>query len=214
MTLAERLAPGSSKAGLLERRLVQRITLGATRAGVARAGALGYQGYLQEQLAPEALDDSLLEQEIARTLPSVAMSAVAIHAGYSDRFQVPIYELIIATLLRATLSPRQLFESLVAFWTDHFNIDVLGEYGWYLKPVDDREVIRRHAMGRFPDLLRASAKSPAMVFYLTNDTNHKDHPNENYARELMELHTLGADNGYTQEDVREVARCFTGWTWV
>ncbi|HSK78432.1 MAG TPA: DUF1800 domain-containing protein [Thermoanaerobaculia bacterium] len=214
MTLAQRLAPGSSKAGLLERRLVQRITLGATQADVARAGALGYQGYLQEQLAPETLDASLLEQEIARTLPSVAMPAAAIHAGYSDRFQVPIYELMIATLLRATLSPRQLFESLAAFWTDHFNIDILGEYGWYLKPVDDREVIRRHAMGRFPDLLRASAKSPAMVFYLTNDTNHKDHPNENYARELMELHTLGADNGYTQEDVREVARCFTGWTWV
>jgi uncharacterized protein (DUF1800 family) len=214
MMFAQRLAPSFSVAGLRERRLVQRLTLGATQADLARAAALGYQGYLQEQLAPETLDDRLVEQEIARTLPSVAMTAAAIQASYDGQFQVAIYELMIATLLRATYSPRQLFESMVAFWTDHFNVDVLGEYGWYLKPVDDREVIRRHALGRFPDLLRASARSPAMVFYLTNDTNHKDHPNENYARELMELHTLGTDNGYTQEDVREVARCFTGWTWV
>jgi uncharacterized protein (DUF1800 family) len=67
-------------------------------------------------------------------------------------------------------------------------------------------------MGKFPELLKASAYSPAMLTYLTNDSNHKDDPNQNYARELMELHTLGADNGYTQKDVEEVARCFTGWT--
>jgi uncharacterized protein (DUF1800 family) len=74
------------------------------------------------------------------------------------------------------------------------------------------QVIRRHALGKFPAMLRASAQSPAMLSYLDNQTNRSGVPNENYARELMELHTLGVDGGYTQKDVQEVARCFTGWT--
>jgi uncharacterized protein (DUF1800 family) len=72
--------------------------------------------------------------------------------------------------------------------------------------------VRRHALGKFPDLLRASAHSPAMLAYLDNQENRRGVPNENYARELMELHTLGVHGGYTQKDVLEVARCFTGWT--
>lgn len=98
------------------------------------------------------------------------------------------------------------------FWSDHFNITVAKGNCWYLKVVDDREVIRRHALGNFRDLLWASAHSPAMMIYLDNQANHKDHPNENYARELMELHTLGVDSGYSQDDVMELARCLTGWT--
>ena len=78
--------------------------------------------------------------------------------------------------------------------------------------MDDRDVIRRHALGRFRDLLQASAKSVAMLYYLDNYTNVATGPNENYARELMELHTLGVDGGYTEADVREVARILTGWS--
>jgi uncharacterized protein (DUF1800 family) len=78
--------------------------------------------------------------------------------------------------------------------------------------VDDREVIRKHALGSFRDLVFASAHSPAMLVYLDNQANEKSHPNENYARELMELHTLGVDSGYSQQDVMELARCLTGWS--
>ena len=100
---------------------------------------------------------------------------------------------------------------MVEFWTDHFNISVQKGDCWFLKIVDDREVIREHALGNFRELLGASAHSPAMLVYLDNQENHKDAPNENYARELMELHTLGLSGGYTQSDVMELARCLTGW---
>jgi uncharacterized protein (DUF1800 family) len=131
--------------------------------------------------------------------------------AYYETPQVPVFEFWLATLYRSLLSPRQLFERMVIFWTDHFNVSLLSDLGIWLKPTDDRDVIRRHALGKFPDLLRASAQSAAMLSYLTNDSNVKDHPNENYARELMELHTLGVDGGYTEVDVKEVARALTGW---
>jgi uncharacterized protein (DUF1800 family) len=105
---------------------------------------------------------------------------------------------------------------MVEFWTDHFNIDISkGDCAW-LKVADDRNVIRQHCLGRFADLLRASALSPAMLWYLDGRVNRRskpeDSPNENYARELLELHTLGVHGGYSQRDVMEVARSLTGWT--
>jgi uncharacterized protein (DUF1800 family) len=119
------------------------------------------------------------------------------------------------TLLRAVYSKRQLFEVMVSFWTDHFNINIEKGDCIYLKPHDDREVVRKHALGKFRDLVRASATSPAMLVYLDGKENARakpaDVPNENYGRELLELHTLGVDGGYSQRDVFEVARCLTGW---
>src|SRR5205085_681804 len=117
---------------------------------------------------------------------------------------------------RAVLSERQLFEVMVQFWSDHFNIDPSkGECKW-LKVADDRDVIRKHALGKFPELLRASALSPAMLWYhdcrVNRTRNSSENPNENYALELLELHTLGVHGGYTQADVMEVARALTGWT--
>ncbi len=100
---------------------------------------------------------------------------------------------------------------MVEFWTDHFNIYVAKGDCWFLKVVDDREVVRKHALGNFRDLLLASAHSPAMLVYLDNQANEKAAPNENYGREVMELHTLGVGSGYTQEDVMQLARCLTGW---
>ena len=155
-----------------------------------------------------------------------------------------------AKLVRAINSERQLQEVMVDFWGNHFNIDMKKGSDRILKVVDDRDVIRPHIWGTFHDLLEASAKSPAMLFYLDNASNTVAHTvtpmeamvtqrvadkmtenglgivapavptvgskkggiNENYAREIMELHTLGVDGGYTQQDVQEVARCFTGWT--
>src|SRR6185503_11213952 len=118
--------------------------------------------------------------------------------------------------LRALYSKRQLHEVMVDFWTDHLNIvSHKGDCKW-LKAADDREVIRQHAFGRFRDLIRASALSPAMLIYLDGHDNKvvrpEDRPNENYGRELLELHTLGVHGGYTQKDVMETARCLSGWT--
>lgn len=174
-------------------------------------------------------------------------------------------------LLRATYSEKQLQETMVDFWSNHFNVYARKNVSQWFLPAFDREVIRPHALGKFRDLLLASAQSPAMLFYLDNyesvspnadlagkaDGARRDlsklsdeqlrvaltkrrglsaaeaderiarlrgNPdrslaqrlpdgiNENYARELMELHTLGVDGGYSQQDIREVARCLTGWT--
>ncbi len=115
------------------------------------------------------------------------------------------------TLLRALYSKRQLFEAMVGFWTDHLNVNIDKGDCIYLKTWDDHNVIRKHALGKFRNLIRASATSPAMLVYLDGNHNRRGKPNENYGRELMELHTLGVHGGYTQQDVFEAARALTGW---
>jgi uncharacterized protein (DUF1800 family) len=168
----------------------------------------------------------------------------------SKRPQRVVEELAMAKMTRAVYSERQLQQVMDDFWFNHFNVFAgKGEVKWYLTSYE-RDVIQPNAMGKFKDLLTATAKSPAMLFYLDNflsaDPNaaarqaaeraqrqqmrrgpygYPPRPqqpqnkkkqdrglNENYGRELMELHTLGVDGGYTQKDVTEVARCFTGWT--
>ena len=139
--------------------------------------------------------------------------------------QVVAYDLLVSKLLRAVESNRQLAEELDDFWFNHFNVFYDKGSDRFLLPDYEREAIRPHVLGRFRDLLEATAQSPAMLFYLDNfqsvrpdiDANNKNRRvkrglNENYGRELMELHTLGVNGGYTQHDVTEVARCFTGWT--
>lgn len=132
-------------------------------------------------------------------------------------------ELQQAKVLRAVYSERQLDEVLVDFWMNHFNVFANKGPEKFLVGEYERDVIRPHAWGRFEDLLLATAKSPAMLFYLDNWLSADPEArtllrprarglNENYAREIMELHTLGVDGGYTQKDVTEVARAFTGWT--
>ena len=102
---------------------------------------------------------------------------------------------------------------MIEFWTDHFNIT--GNFGkdGILKIIDDKEVVRKNALGNFKDLLSASSKSPAMIKYLNNDKNISGQANENYAREIMELHTLGVEGGYSEDDIKEAARCFTGYNY-
>ena len=157
-------------------------------------------------------------------------------------------ELQMSRILRAVYSERQLQEVMVDFWTNHFNVYAAKGADRWLLISYDRDTIRPHTLGKFADLLRATAESPAMLFYLDNfqslspnatqqrplqqmldrnpramaNNSQNQRPpqqqqqrrgiNENYARELMELHTLGVEGGYTQKDVQEVARCFTGWT--
>src|SRR5215471_9008558 len=141
--------------------------------------------------------------------------------------QMVVTDLQRAKLLRAVYSNRQLDELMVDFWENHFSIFANKDDDRYLLTGFDRETIRPFALARFRDLLGATAHSPAMLFYLDNWRSSVPRPyparngkpagvdgglNENYARELMELHTLGVDGGYTQKDVQEVARCFSGWT--
>ena len=140
--------------------------------------------------------------------------------------QLVAFDLSEGKLYRAILSNRQLEEQLVDFWYNHFNVFLDKGADRYLVPAYEREAIRPHVLGKFRDLLEATAKSPAMLFFLDNwESVGPETPqrrgnakrparglNENYARELMELHTLGVDGGYSQKDVTEVARCFTGWT--
>ena len=167
----------------------------------------------------------------------------SLHLDTPDLFDVEKepakQELQQAYLLRAIYSPAQLYEIMVDFWSNHFNIDQNKNECAWLKTVDDRDVIRPHALGNFYDLLSASAHSPAMLIYLDNQQNYTGNPNENYARELFELHTLGAENYlgvvpltvaanggfehpapkdaqgrpllYVDADVYGATTCFTGW---
>ncbi len=194
--------------------LLSRATFGARQAEVDRARAIGYVNWVAEQLAYEAIDDSALESLLTSAFPTLTMSNRQLIENSlieANRFQA-LGELRAATYARQLFSPRQLFEVMVEFWSNHFNIEHVDGPLREFKTVDDREVVRRHALGKFRDLLQASAKSVAMLYYLDNYTNVATGPNENYARELMELHTLGVDGGYTESDVREVARILTGWS--
>jgi uncharacterized protein (DUF1800 family) len=149
---------------------------------------------------------------------------------YEKMFQ-PVYETKLATYVRAVHSKRQLLERMTEFWHDHFNIHpdrderIAPGWAWF-----DRDVIRANAFGNFGKMLEAVATSPAMLMYLDNASSSRGGPNENFSRELFELHTLGAENyfgvkrqdviakdatglpvGYVDDDVYEATRAFTGW---
>lgn len=189
-------------------RALSRMTFGPTVAERVLSAEIGLTNWIEQQLDYENIDDG---GTWLRLRPYDVIRHDADALALWERYDVvdPFKQ---ATLLRRIYSERQLYEVMVAFWTDHFNISINKGDCYFLKVVDDREVIRPYALGNFRDLLHASAKSPAMLIYLDNQANVKEHPNENYAREVMELHTLGVDGGYTQQDVMELARCFTGWT--
>ncbi|GDY18668.1 hypothetical protein LBMAG56_00130 [Verrucomicrobiota bacterium] len=197
---------------------LNRLTFGPRPGDYERVRKLGadedaaFAAFLDEQLNPSAINDPAAENALRR------FETLGEPPGELFEYQEKLLlaELTRGTLLRAVLSERQLYEVMVHFWSDHFNIDPSkGDCKW-LKTADDRDVIRAHALGRFPEMLRASALSPAMLWYLDGRVNRRaksaDKPNENYGRELLELHTLGVHGGYSQKDVMEVARCLTGWT--
>jgi uncharacterized protein (DUF1800 family) len=187
---------------------LNRVTFGPTAEDVERAAQMGWAKFVEEQLHPS--DD---DTPAATWRPR---SAELLHLDVGDLFNFKEREVLAqlqqATILRAVYSKWQLREVMMDFWTNHFNIYARKWPCAHLKVGDDRAVIRPHVLGNFPDLLTASAHSAAMLTYLDNQANKRGIPNENYARELMELHTLGVHGGYTQRDVQEVARCFTGWT--
>jgi len=191
--------------------LLSRAAYGPWPGDLDRLRALGSERWIEEQLSPETIDDTACDLRARR------FETIWHEPGTCYEYKKPVLreEITRHTLLRALYSKRQLFEVMVGFWTDHLNINLEKGDCIYLKPSDDRLVVRAHALGKFKELIRASATSPAMLVYLDGKENQKkepsDVPNENYARELLELHTLGVDGGYTQADVYEAARSLTGW---
>jgi uncharacterized protein (DUF1800 family) len=266
--------------------ILNRIGFGPRPGDVERVRAIGVQTYIDQQLHPESVPDGSMEARLAG-LTTLRMNTREIAQQFEmpmlqarrDRKQdakeadtappkTPnplqqqanrvMVELGEQKILRAAYSERQLQEELTDFWFNHFNVDARKGQDRFMLTEYERDTIRPHVLGKFRDLLEATAKSPAMLFYLDNwmsaDPNgpHPDNLqmaprfgqfgrgrgrfgqggfiparpaqqanakknapkglNENYGRELMELHTLGVDGGYTQKDVTEVARAFTGWT--
>ncbi|MEP7380758.1 MAG: DUF1800 domain-containing protein [Gemmatimonadota bacterium] len=188
-------------------RLVRRVTNGVTEDELKLAQKLGYNGYINYHLGYSKIEDGATQTFVGQNYPLLTQTGDQL---YNIDQRLVIDQLTEGALYRAAFSKRQLYERMVECWSDHFNI-AFPQVN-YLKLVDDRDVIRKYALGRFPDLLKASAHSPAMLEYLDNTRNRQRTLNENYAREIMELHTLGTAGGYTQGDVRELARVFTGWT--
>jgi uncharacterized protein (DUF1800 family) len=192
------------------------------------ANVQGKQGKNGDRLRQAPFKQAMRQQVLATTDPVERRTLVADNAPQ----QVLSYDLNEAKLYRAIYGNRQLEEQMADFWFNHFNVYMDKGADRILTSTYERDAIRPHVFGKFRDLLEATAQSPAMLFYLDNwqsvspdrvqEGRRQRFPkqkgkqsrglNENYARELMELHTLGVDGGYTQKDIIEVARCFTGWT--
>ena len=224
---------------------INRLSFGPTPAEVARVMQIGVDRYIDEQLHPENLPLPTTLTQALNSLHSSALSQDALieqyraaqreartdkDSGKEERralvkaLQMESGE---ARLLRALQSPRQLEEVMVDFWFNHFNVYSGKGLDRVLVESYEREAIRPYALGKFRDLLGATAHHPAMLFYLDNWLSvapgytpsrrasaaaKSSGLNENYAREIMELHTLGADGGYSQADVTELARMLTGWS--
>jgi uncharacterized protein (DUF1800 family) len=212
---------------------VDRITWGADTASVAEFRRQGRDRYLDTQLHP---GPTVLPPDVAAQIGALKVGQqsltqllmVAEHQRkdadsikddeqkktaqqeYQKSLTTLANEAATRSLLRDLYSPNQLQEQMTWFWLNHFNVflyksnlrAMVGDY-------EDR-AIRPHALGKFRDLLVATMQHPAMLRYLDNEQNAAGHINENYARELLELHTLGVGSGYTQHDVQEVARVLTG----
>lgn len=232
--------------------VLNRLGYGPRPGDVERVRRLGLGVYIEHQLHPEGIPDEAVAERLL-AYPTLTMSTAELlrdfprpdlkllqkfQAGEMSRQEIRetfppekrpyriVAELQAAKLVRAVLSERQLQEVMVDFWLNHFNVYAQKASVRWMLTSYERDAIRPHALGRFQDLLAATGRHPAMLFYLDNwlsvrpdftilvgpNIGRRAGLNENYARELMELHTLGVDGGYTQTDIVEVARCFTGWS--
>ncbi len=218
---------------------LNRLAFGPRPGDLAAVSRVGVDRYLAQQLDPQSTpepDDLTARIASLRTLRMTPVELFlefrqplreaakgdrdALKAARREARQV-IVEAVEARILRAVFGPRQLHEVMAAFWFNHFNVFAGKGLCSIWTGAFEEEAIRPHTMGRFRDLLGATAKHPAMLFYLDNWQNSApDSPghrgkfegiNENYARELMELHTLGVNGGYTQTDVIALAHLLTGW---
>lgn len=232
--------------------VLNRLAYGPKPGDVQYVQKIGVAAYIAQQLQPETIPmPASLQQKMAQLETQQESSGQMLTAfrearqaaksdNPADKQQAKEEAMHVAEqraegrLLRAIDSPRQLEEVMVDFWYNHFNVYAGKGLDRALITSYERDAIRPYALGNFRQLLGATAKHPAMLFYLDNWLSTKagytdlramrlgrspqrvkaSGLNENYARELMELHTLGVDGGYTQRDVTELARMFTGWTFI
>ena len=177
--------------------LLSRITFGPSQAMSARARQIGFDAFLEEQLNPLSIDDTAFRQ----LNPDDLFDYTENHNSRHLRRLALAY---------ALYTERQLQEVLAAFWENHFYTSPLKGNTVFYETVE-KAGFREHALGRFRDLLEVSMKSASMMYYLDNEQSSSGSINENYARELLELHTVGVNSTYTEEDIIEVARVLTGW---
>ncbi len=203
------------------------VALDPSQKELLEKGRPGEQAKLLESM-PDAAQWDLLDSMPAGSRQRIYNAAAPELRRKIQMFngpqQVVNQDLIEGKIFHAVYGNRQLEEVLTDFWYNHFNVYLDKGADRYMVTAYERDVIRPRVLGKFKDILLATAQSPAMLFYLDNYESVGPQPgggamrkgrrglNENYGRELMELHTLGVDGGYTQQDVTEVARCFTGWT--
>jgi len=216
-------------------RAVNRIGWGATQAQLDQATQLGWADYVDRQLkadpkAPLApavqpqLDGLSISRREMSTIvaevdtlrreqdkPPTEPERVRARQAYQAALNLPTREAGHRQILRQLYSEQQLLEQMSWFWFNHFNVHQYKRELRVLLPDYEEAALRPQALGSFRQLLGAVARHPAMQRYLDNDQNGAGKPNENYARELLELHTLGVDGGYSQRDVQELARVLTGF---
>lgn len=183
-----------------------RLTYGLTPGLLAEIKGRGRQAWVEDQLKARTPD------ALVSGLPLVGAVPSGLDRNDQRARAEAAAQLQQASVVRQVHSPAQLYEQMVEFWTNHLSIYLEDGAQRVLKLADDRDVIRRHALGRFADLLKVSAQSPAMLLYLDNASSAKGHINENYGRELLELHTVGVDAGYSEADVVATSNVLTGWT--
>ncbi|MEU4162789.1 DUF1800 domain-containing protein [Actinoplanes sp. NPDC026670] len=193
--------------------LLRRATFGPSPASIAEIRRLGATAWLDRQLSPASITDQVAEGVVAR-LPLARLSATEIRsrvaAGTLKQYSWdPMWQLSWAAVARAIWSERQLLEVMADFWSNHLNVTCPQGDVWDSR-IDYDTMIRQNALGTFAGLLKASARHPAMLTYLDNRFSSKAAPNENYGRELLELHTVGM--AYTEADVQHAARLLTGLT--
>jgi len=225
--------PGASHPASPDMPWLERLSFGVNSQVLTRYQKLGREGYLTEQLqpgdgrVPDSVAQEITDLKISKTdggtlLMTVTAEQKRINAlpegpekqaarqALNDQGNQIVYETRRRELLRAIYSPAQLKEQMMWFWLNHFSVfEQKANVRWLLGDYSER-AIRPYALGKFRDLVMATLKHPAMLQYLDNAQNSAGHINENYARELMELHTLGVDAGYTQQDVQQLARVLTG----
>ena len=194
-----------------ELHLLRRATFGPTLVEVVAVKQMGLDAWLERQFSPQAVADPAADQILA-TYPTITMSTAQIRATVKDGDGMAMTQLGHATLARQIWSSRQLYEVMVDFWANHLNVTNPGDGLWDTRTPYDNDVIRAHALGRYSDMLWASARAPAMMKYLDNANSQRKSVNENYGRELLELHTVGLDAKYTESDVRNSAYIMTGRT--
>jgi len=222
--------------------VLNRLAFGPRPGDYEHVRAIGAEAYIHRQLNPQSIEIPISLVERVHDLNTLHMTPAALFVEYQrplqvarrqnpndkddrkelrQRAEIVTAQAVEARLLRAIEGPRQLQEVLTAFWFNHFNVFAGKGLCDVWTGSFEEQAIRPHTMGRFRDLLGATARHPAMLFYLDNWQNSApgapgtkgkfDGINENYARELMELHTLGVNGGYTQADVIALAHILTGW---